>query len=265
MAGSGEWFETIRTWVNTFDEIAPRAIEGVYVVGSVALDDWQPHSSDIDIIAITAEPADEESAGALLAAHSVFTERCATRSVDGPFLAWGDLTIAPQGATRPWTLDGRFHHDAECFELNPITWYTLATYGVRVRGPETADLGIPVDRDDMIRFVVDNSRHYWRVVHQQFAAAIGELGAEDTLPSSVPVWCLLGACRMLYTALTADVASKSQAGGWAPDVIGDRHREACEMAVRLRAEPEQAVDLDALRASLDAMNEVLKHISRVKT
>ena len=50
-----EWFETVRTWVNTFDEIAPRTIEGVYVVGSVALNDWQSGSRDIDIVAITTE------------------------------------------------------------------------------------------------------------------------------------------------------------------------------------------------------------------
>ena len=263
MAQAYMWFETIRTWVNTFDEIAPRTIEGVYVVGSVALGDWQPDTSDIDIIAITAEPADEEMAGALRTAHAVFVERCPEPTVDGPFLAWGDLTLSPQGATRPWTLQSQFHHDAECFELNPVTWYTLATYGVRVRGPEPADLQIPVEREAMFRFVVDNARSYWGVVHEQFKAATSELGESDTLPSSVPAWCLLGTCRMLYTASTGDVTSKSGAGLWVAEVVGEGHRAACEMAVELRAQPEQPVTLEALRASVDAMGDVLQRISKL--
>jgi hypothetical protein len=264
MPQSGEWFETVRIWVNTFDEIAPRTIEGVYVVGSVALDDWQSQGSDIDIIAITAEPADEDMAGALLTAHAVFAERCPSPTVDGPFLAWTDLTMSPQGVTRPWTLDGTFHHDAECFELNPITWYTLATYGVRVRGPELNDLHIPIEREEMVRFVIDNSRSYWKVVHDQFLAAVNELRTEDTLPSSVPVWCLLGACRMLYTAATGDVASKSAAGGWASEIVGEQHRAACKLAVSLRAQPEQPVGLAALRASVHAMGEIIKRINTFK-
>ncbi len=258
-----DWFDTIRLWVDTFDEIAPRTIEGLYVVGSVALDDGQPHSSDIDVIAITTEPADEDMAGTLLTAHTVFAERSPNRTVDGPFVAWGDLLASPQGVTRPWMLDGNFHHDAECFELNPITWYTLATYGVRVRGPELAELAIPIDQDDMVRFVIDNARSYWTVVHDQFVAALGELRPSDTLSSSVPVWCLLGTCRMFYTAVTGDVASKSAAGLWAGNLMGGAHQNTCEAVVALRAEADHEVSVDLLRASSDAMAEVLKRIAKL--
>ena len=258
-----DWFGIVRLWVETFDEIAPRTIEGLYVIGSVALDDWQPRSSDIDVVAITAEPADEDMAGALLTAHAVFAERSPARTVDGPFLAWGDLLASPQGVTRPWTLDGSFHHDAECFELNPVTWYTLANYGVRVRGPELAELAIPVDVDDMVRFVIDNALSYWTVVHDQFVAALGELRPSDTLSSSVPVWCLLGACRMLYTALTGDVASKTAAGRWVGDLMGDAHGNTCEAVVALRAESDHDVGIELLRAACATMADVLKRIAKL--
>ena len=259
-----DWFGTIRLWIETFDEIAPRTIEGLYVIGSVALDDWQAHSSDIDVVAITAEPADDDMAGALLTAHTVFAGRSPARTVDGPFLAWGDLLASPQGVTRPWTLDGRFHHDAECFELNPVTWYTLATYGVRVRGPDLAELAIPTDVDDMVRFVIDNARSYWTVVHEQFVAALGELRPSDTLSSSVPVWCLLGTCRMLYTALTGDVSSKSAAGLWAAELMGGTHRDTCEAVVALRAERDIEVGSELLRAMSDTMAAALQRIAKLR-
>lgn len=254
------WFDTIRAWTATFDEIAPGTIEGLYVVGSAALNDWQPGSSDIDIVAVTAEPADEQMAGTLLAAHAVFAERYPGTTVDGPFLAWGDLVVAPQGVTRPWTLDGRFHHDAECFEINPVTWYTLAQYGVRVRGPRPAEMPIPTEVEERLRFVIDNAMSYWRGVHTELRGALGELGADDTLPSSVPVWCLLGACRMLYTATTADVTSKSGAGRWAAEMLGEEHRAICTEVVAMRQRAEEPIGRDILVATDAAMAEALRLI-----
>jgi hypothetical protein len=260
MTASDAWLDTIEAWVATFDEIAPGSLEGLYVVGSAALSDWQPGSSDIDIVAITAEPADEEMAGTLLTAHSVFVERHPGVTVDGPFLAWGDLVVGPQGVTRPWTLDGSFHHDAECFEINPVTWYTLATYGVRVRGPRLEDMPIPVDAVERVRFVVDNALSYWKGVHADLLGALGELAEGGTLPSSVPQWCLLGVCRMLYTATTADVTSKSGAGRWAADVIDDANRDICSAVVAMRQRADEPVGRDVLEATEQAMADVLRRI-----
>lgn len=242
------------------DEIAPEVVEGVYVVGSIALEDWQPHSSDIDIIAITAEPADDEMSGTLRAAHAVFMNRFPGAHVDGPFLAWGDLTLPPVGVTRPWMLDGVFHHDAECFEVNPVTWYTLAMYGVSLRGPQPNELQIPLDTEERRRFVRDNANSYWAGVLADLRGAIGELGPGSTLPSSVPEWCLLGATRMLYTVNTGDVASKSAAGSWAAELLGGAWAATIDEVVQLRSEPVQDVGVDLLRSSAEAMAEVLRRI-----
>jgi hypothetical protein len=256
------WLDTITAWVAVFDEIAPQSLEGLYVVGSAALKDWQPGSSDVDIVAVTAEPADEAMAGTLLTAHAVFTERHPGVTVDGPFMAWGDLVVAPQGVTRPWTLDGAFHHDAECFEINPVTWFTLAEYGVRVRGPRMTDIPVPVDPVERVRFVVDNALSYWTSVHAELRGALGELGAADTLPSSVPVWCLLGVCRMLYTATTADVTSKTGAGRWAADVLDEPNRAICGEIVAMRQRAEEPVSRDVLVATEQAMADTLRRIRR---
>ena len=150
------------TYLEIVDSCAPGLVEGLYVVGSFALDDWHEGTSDIDIVAVTAEPATDEDAGALLTAHAVLAEQQPSPFIDGPYVAWGDLITPPMALHRPWTLDGQFHHDAECFELNPVTWYVLATYGVTVRGPTVDRLGVYVDVEARTHFVVDNLRSYWR-------------------------------------------------------------------------------------------------------
>ncbi len=258
------WDDVAQTWLDTFDEIAPGTVEGLYVVGSAALQDWQPRSSDVDIIALTAEPADDEMAATLLTAHAIHVERHPDARVDGPFLAWGDLTVAPVGVSRPWTLDGEFHHDGECFEINPVTWYTLSIYGIAVRGPRPGDLGVPLDRIERIRFVHDNAASYWSGVLASLRGAISELDSAATLPSTVPEWCLLGACRMLYTATTGDVASKSAAGLWAADETGGEVRATIKHVVSLRNIAEQPVALDVIRAAADAMADVLRRVALIK-
>jgi len=264
VAADEPWREPLRRWLETFDEVAPGSVEGLYVVGSAALDDWQPGSSDIDIVAVTAEPADEELAGTLLTAHAVYAERHPAQSVDGPFVAWGDLVVPPQALTRPWTLDGRFHHDAECFEINPVTWFTLVRYGIGVRGPAISDMPIPTDLDERIRFVVDNAMSYWRGIHRELVGAIGELAPAGTLPSRVPEWCLLGTCRMLYTATTGDVTSKSGAGRWAEAVLGEQHRDICHAVAAMRNAAPREVGRDELVATAEAMAEALRRIAALQ-
>src|SRR5262245_26468597 len=110
VAALGEYLEVV-------DDVAPGVVEGLYVVGSAALGDWHAAHSDVDIVAVTAEPATEEDAAAIRTAHAALLARQPAPSIDGPYVAWGDLVVEPAtGLHRPWVLDGRFHHDGDCYE-----------------------------------------------------------------------------------------------------------------------------------------------------
>ena len=136
-------------------------------------------------------------------------------AVDGPFVAWGDLVVPPVGVARPWVLDGEFHVDGESFELNPVTWYTLATYGIAVRGDLAASLGIPLDLADRRHWVRDNLHSYWRGVGEQLGGGTRQRPRRRrAADSAVLEWVVLGVMRMLYTYETGDVTSKSGAGEW---------------------------------------------------
>jgi hypothetical protein len=224
---------TLGTYLDLVDELAPGVVEGLYVVGSVALGDWHAEHSDIDIVAVTAEPATDEVAAQLLAAHQELRRRHATPDVDGPYLAWGDLVVEPAtGLHRPWILDGTFHHDGDCFEINPVTWYTLATYGLAARGPSPERLEIALDVESRVRFVVDNLHSYWRVLGEQLAADL----ASRTFTTADFEWCVLGPLRLHYTAFTADVTSKRGAGEHGLAVTPARFHGAIRAALTVRSE-----------------------------
>lgn len=252
------------TYLEIADSAAPGLVEGLYVVGSYALGDWQPGRSDIDVVAVTAEPATDADFGALRTVHALLAEHQPLPYIDGPYVAWGDLPIAPAtGLHRPWTLAGELHHDGECFEINPVTWYTLATYGVAVRGPATELLNIWVETEARVRFVIDNLTGYWQPLADSVTAACDD--AEAQFDAASFEWCALGALRLHYTAFTGDVTSKRGAGEYGlvvtPDHMHDTIRAALNMRATGAGEPTPAMMLAAAGVISWTVNEVLRAVS----
>lgn len=231
------------TYLDAVDGAAPGLVEGLYVVGSAALDDWIPGLSDIDIVAVTAEPATDDDFRALIAAHADLVGRQPLPHVDGVYLAWGDLGIEPAtGLHRPWVLDGVPHHDGECFEVNPITWYTLAEHALVVRGPAPNRLGISCDVEARIRFVVDNLAGYWRDTARTITASCTSGAAWDAGSFE---WCTLGPLRLHHTAFTGGVISKSAAGDYGLATMPVEFHDVMRRAVQLRAAADRTSAIDA--------------------
>ena len=233
---------SITEWLRVHDEVAPGTIEGLYLVGSVALGDWTPHS-DIDVVAVVADPADPDLFDDLAAAQASIVSDI---SIDGPYVAWGDLVVPPMAVHRPWVLDGEYHVDGESFEINPVTWYTLAAHGITMRGEHPDRIGVFVDETERRLFVRENLQTYWRGVGERLAAGI-EASDEAEIGSEVLEWVALGVARMLYTWETGEVLSKSAAGRWAAERAPD-FAEMLLAAVHLRAEPGLATRAQLLDA-----------------
>ncbi|MEZ5296316.1 MAG: nucleotidyltransferase domain-containing protein [Ilumatobacteraceae bacterium] len=199
----------LERWLAVHDEVAPGLVEGLYAVGSLALDDWQPRS-DIDIVAFTADPATDDDAELLRTAHELAQGEL-DRSVDGPRLAWGDVTVAPISLHRPWTLDGVFHHDGDCFEINPV------------RGTPSRSTASPCAAPHRRRSA---SSPTWTIDGCSSVTTSGRTGARSPprslrlrttwsasrFDAEVTEWCVLGIARMFTTYRTGRVLSKTAAG-----------------------------------------------------
>ena len=225
--------DALESWLAAHDEVAPHTIEGLYLVGSVALDDWTPHS-DVDVVGVVADPSDPDLFDDLAAANALVRERT-NIAIDGPYVAWGDLVVPPVAVHRPWVLDGDYHVDGESFEINPVTWYTLATYGIAVRGEARDRLGVYLDAADRRSWVAENLDTYWRSVAEALAAGVAD-SDELEWGGEILEWVALGVARMFYTFETGDVISKSGAGRWAAERIPP-HELLFRRAVEVRVEP----------------------------
>jgi Aminoglycoside adenylyltransferase, C-terminal domain/Nucleotidyltransferase domain len=225
--------EALAVWLAAHDEAAPGTIEGLYVVGSVALADWTSHS-DIDVVAVVADPSDADLVEDLAAAHALVRQRVDV-AIDGPYVAWGDLVVPPAAVQRPWVLHGEYHVDGESFEINPVTWYTLAAYGLAARGVPAEQIGVSHEIGERRSWVAENIDTYWRGVADVLSAGLAE-SDEAEWGGEILEWVALGVARMLYTFETGDVASKSGAGIWAAERV-PRHDAVFRRAVAVRADP----------------------------
>lgn len=75
--------DLLATYQARIDAEAPGLLQGLYLVGSLALDDYRPGVSDVDFVAVTESPVNPDVPA----------------------------------------------------ERHPVTWHTLASHGVPVRGP----------------------------------------------------------------------------------------------------------------------------------
>ncbi len=245
-------------YLDAVDSCAPGLLDGLYVVGSFALDDWHEASSDINIVAVTADPATDDDFAHLLTAHALLADRPDLPMIEGPYVAWGDLVTPPTGLHRPWAGGGILRHDGDCFDINPITWFVLANFGVTVRGPTPDRLGIVLDVDERVRFAIDNLIGYWRPLALDVrAACVARLSPDDDAAGAFDtesfVWCALGALRLHRTAFHGDVTSTSGAGRYGLQITDERHHGIIEAALQLRGagSPPTAIRADAMIAAAD--------------
>ena len=248
--------DALQVWLSAHDDVAPGAIEGLYVVGSVALDDWTPHS-DVDVVAVVADPSDPDLFEELSAAHDLVREQTAI-AIDGPFVAWGDLVVPPMAVQRPWVLEGEYHVDGESFEINPVTWYTLATYGIALRGERPDRLGVYLDVGERRAWVAENLDTYWRGVAEALAGGVAD-SDEPEWGGEILEWVALGVARMLYTFETGDVLSKSDAGRWAAQRVPG-HAALFLRAVEVRA-TRASVTRDELVECADVAREIVAAVT----
>src|SRR5947209_11952097 len=81
----------VERYLQQVDQVLPGRIEGLYLVGSVALDDYQPPHSDIDFVALVAEPLGDTELAVLETLHAAQQQQTPRPPFSGIYVTWRDL------------------------------------------------------------------------------------------------------------------------------------------------------------------------------
>jgi len=207
--------ELVDGHLRAVDRAAPGLVESLYLTGSLALGDYRHGVSDVDFLAVTARPLDGEDLVAVAAAHRDLPE---LPHLDGIYLDRSVLRDMPDSDdVVPHSVNGVFHTDQPCGELNPILWLGLTRHSIPVRGPAPGTLGLHVDPDRLRVWSLANLKGYWQPLAGQIREAVS--GRADDAPAAGGgvAWAVLGPARLHYTLATGDVTSKTGAGNYAAD------------------------------------------------
>jgi Domain of unknown function (DUF4111) len=216
------------------DRALPGRIEGFYVVGSACLGAFRLGRSDIDFVAIVDGPLAGPELRRLRTVHvgrwvsavvgdGVLRQRWPL-VCNGSYLEPGALSRSPASVTAlAGHVAGRFAAGAAGgFDVNPITWHTLAGHGIAVRGPEPVRLGIHTDQAELREWTRGNLDGYWRDWvgrARRFAA-----GGARALPRRFAASGVLGVSRLRYTLDTGEITGKEAAGEYTLQMFGPEWR-----------------------------------------
>lgn len=192
-------------------------LAGMYLSGSLALGDFRPHASDLDLV--TSGALSEETVAALRELHQRFDHSASpwAARLDAVYIPQEVLRDSSPTAARYPTLEWPGLLALEPLEAGwPMQRHTLREYGVVVCGPDPRSLLDPVNPDDM-RQASATIIEGWRAqAHEDPAwlAGLRERGNQ--------AFIVLTLCRLLYTLKTGSVASKPSAARWAARTVASR-------------------------------------------
>jgi Domain of unknown function (DUF4111) len=233
--------ETAHDLLARLDRAVPGRIEGFYVVGSACMGAFRAGRSDLDFVAIVAGELTRVELARLRAVHVSRWTAALVRDVgrrrrwplvcNGIYLKHGDLSRSPlEVIPLAGHVAGRFRvAERQGLDVNPVTWYTLAHWGIAVRGPEHEQLQIRSDEAELRAWTLGNLNGYWR----RWAARTRRSGptVARALPRRFASSGVLGAPRLHYTIATGQVASKEAAAQYALEVFEPRWHPLIEDAV----------------------------------
>lgn len=236
-----------QVYLDAVDEALPGYVRGLYLVGSAALDAWQPGVSDVDTVILTSRPATDGDLAQLARVHAGMPQ---APRLDGVYL---EPALARSWPTDrrpvPFVVDGGFQTGTPCGELTPVLWLTLARYGIAVRGPAVAELGVRVDPGQLRRYNLDNLREYWQPTAATLATQLADVPPDTELDGGLVAWLVLGPARLHHTLAHGDVISKATAGGYLAQLFPG-YADLAHRAIRWRTgQPERFTAADVVTAS----------------
>ncbi len=184
------------------------AYAGLAVHGSLALGDFNPQTSDIDLLVMTNGVLDKGQVAALRGMHAQlraahprwgphlevsYLPLEALRRHDPAHPAYPRLAVGEELVVEP-------HHSDWVIQR-----HILREYGIRYAGPDPAALIDPVETEALRTAVLD-IRWWWE---EQL------LDTRLLRQDAYQAYAVLSMCRMLYTLREGGIVSKPAAGRWA--------------------------------------------------
>jgi len=193
------------------------SVVGVYFDGSIALRDFDPARSDIDLVVVTEDGLTESIAAELTSIHATFaqTVRVWGEEVEVVYVTRRDLNARAVEDGNPHRFVER--GSAGALQTRPLDlgWHVhlrvLWQNGIAILGPDIRELVTPVD-DEILSRTAGMAAERRTRLYRDKPGMLERPGAR--------AFAVLTACRMLYTFRTGKVVPKMEAARASVQILG---------------------------------------------
>ena len=218
----------LQAYLAQMDAHLPDILSGLYLVGSIALDGYDPKFSDIDYVAVLSRPLTKTELTHLARVHREIEKAHPRAKLSGSYLQPADLGGLPeQVAPHPYYQDGLLY-TAGHFELNPVTWWILKQRGITLRGPAAQALPFSADWERLAAYLKHNLNTYWLSWTKRLDGRLVMLSDWGIQ------WTVLGVVRLYYSLREKDITTKIEAGEYALQHLPPEWHPLIHEALRIR-------------------------------
>ena len=214
--------EQVRALLGRFVADAGQAVPlvAVWAHGSLALGDFQPGRSDLDLVAVVGERLNDTHLAGLQRVHeTLIADVALAGSLHCAYMARAELAD-PSQPHPTWA-------HREMFEriVSPVTRRELTQGGLSLHGPAPAGLVPPVSDQDLAGYIRGNLRDYWYPHTEQHDLWLRDIWVDLGLLTLARVSVTLRDGRLISKREALDVLGTL---GAPPDVVRDIYRRRYE-------------------------------------
>jgi predicted nucleotidyltransferase len=207
-------------------EILQDRFVGMYLYGSLASGDFNPQTSDIDFLVVTAGSLQEKTTRELESMHQRIGASGLkwAGKLEGAYVPQTDIRRYDPGAPDcPIINEGKFYVGGFGSDW-VIQRYVIREFGVILEGPDPKSLIDPVSPDDIRNAVTATLSEWWFPMLEDPSW----LRAHE---SNYHGFAVITLCRALHALKHGTIASKPVAIDWARQEFGKRWHPLIEKAV----------------------------------
>lgn len=213
----------------------PSFFDSFYIVGSIALEEFNPHFSDVDFVAVIHHQATCDEIEALRDIHAEVARHQQRWKLSGMYILRNEVgKLGSEVKPLLGYHDGRLNIHPN-FEMNPITWWILKNSGISLLGSNPCELLITIDPQVLVAWTHENMNTYWKSWTQhpgRLIALLTDWGIQ---------WTVLGVLRQFYTIREKKIITKQRAGDYALSVISQSWHPIIHEAIRIRTKTKGSV------------------------
>lgn len=224
---------TAQTHISMLEAALPGLQESYYVVGSAALGDFRPGTSDVDFVALLRRRPSPADIGKLKAMHGKLNDTRILARLDGIYIAGEDLGASAEVQCHKFN-SGRCY-GVRSFDIHSPDGWVWKSCGVCMSGRRPEDLPFSVDWVGLRQGMLANLDAYWRRWARACRGRRPVLALGLYFRPALAEWGVLGISRLYFSFRKQAVASKAEAGEYALRHLPEKWHKILREALSIRS------------------------------